>query len=189
MQVRLEQVRDRPFHWDETETIDAAEVGHPDVQALSPVHWRGEIRFADPGYLLTATYSYTQTLSCQRCLEPLEQPVEEEMTLLLVPGAQAPASPEHELAEEELGVVEVPEDGDVDLRPLLVEQIQLNVPMRPLCKADCAGLCPTCGKNLNDGPCGCEQKEIDPRWKALEAFRGSGEPSGTEDARERQKDH
>jgi len=171
MQVRLEQVRDRPFHWDETETVGADEIGHPDLVALSPVHWRGEIRFADPGYLLTADISYRQTLSCQRCLEPVEQPVEDQLTLLLVPGAQAPRSDEHVLEEEELGVVEVPEDEEVDLRPLLIEQIQLDVPMKPLCRPDCKGICPSCGRNLNDGPCGCEQQEIDPRWKALEALR------------------
>jgi len=171
MQVRLEQVRDTSFHWDETETVDAKEIGNPDVQALSPVRWRGEIRFADPGYLLTATYSYQQTLSCQRCLEPVVETVEQPLQLLLLPGAQAPASSEHALAEEELGVVEVPEDDEVDLRPLLVEQIQLNVPMKPVCRDDCAGLCPTCGANRNAGPCGCEKEEIDPRWKALQAFK------------------
>ena len=171
MQVRLEQVRDRPFHWDETETVDAKEIGNPDVLALSPVRWRGEIRFADPGYLLTATYGYQQTLSCQRCLEPLVETVEQPLQLLFLPGAQAPASSEHALAEEELGVVEVPEDDEVDLRPLLVEQIQLNVPIKPLCREACAGLCPTCGANRNAGPCGCENEEIDPRWKALQAFK------------------
>ena len=171
MQVRLEEVRDRPFHWDETETVSAAEIEHPDVQALSPVRWRGEISFADPGYLLTATYSYQQTLSCQRCLEPLVESVEQPMQLLLVPGAPASGDGEHALAEEELGVVEVPEDGEVDLRPLLIEQIQLNVPMKPLCQAGCQGLCPTCGANLNAGACGCETDAIDPRWKALEALR------------------
>jgi uncharacterized protein len=171
MLVRLEQVREAPFHWDETETVEAAEIGHPDVQALSPVRWRGEIRFADPGYLLTASYSYQQTLSCQRCLEPLVDEVEQPLQLLLMPGARPPDTSEHALAEEELGVVEVPEEGEVDLRPLLIEQIQLNVPMKPLCKAACAGLCPTCGANLNAGACGCDQKEIDPRWKALMAVR------------------
>ena len=172
MQVRLEEVRDRPFHWDETETVAAAEIEHPDVQALSPVRWRGEIRFADPGYLLTATYSYQQTLTCQRCLEPLVEPVEQPLQLLLLPGDQHPPSSEHALAEEELGVVEVPEDDEVDLRPLLIEQIQLNVPMKPLCRAACKGICPTCGANLNAGECDCEKDEIDPRWKALEALRG-----------------
>lgn len=171
MQVPLEQVRDRPFHWDETETVDAKEIGHPDVQALSPVRWRGEIRFADPGYLLTATYSYQQTLSCQRCLEPLVEAVEQPLQLLLLPGAQSPKDAEHGLAEEELGVVEVDEDDEVDLRPLLIEQIQLNVPMKPLCRPDCAGICPSCGASLNAGPCGCDKEEIDPRWTALQAFK------------------
>jgi uncharacterized protein len=67
--------------------------------------------------------------------------------------------------------VEVPEDDEVDLRPLLIEQIQLNVPMKPLCRPDCAGICPTCGANLNAGSCGCATEEVDPRWKALEALK------------------
>jgi uncharacterized protein len=171
MHVRLEQARDRPLRWDETEAVGVAELGNPDVLSIGPVRWRGEIRFVDPGYLLTATHSYQQTLSCQRCLEPLVQPVEEEVQLLLVPGATAPAGPEHALAREELGVVELPEDGEVDLRPLLIEQIQLDVPMKPLCRTDCAGLCPTCGANLNQGACGCQTEEIDPRWEALKALR------------------
>jgi DUF177 domain-containing protein len=171
MQVRLEQVRDSPFQWDEAETVDAKEIEHPDVQALSPVRWRGEIRFADPGYLLTATYSYQQTLSCQRCLEPLVEAVEQPLQLLLLPGAPASKGAEHMLAEEELGVVEVDEDDEVDLRPLLIEQIQLNVPMKPLCRPDCAGICPSCGASLNAGACGCDKEEIDPRWKALQALK------------------
>ena len=171
MQVRLEQVRERPFRWDETETVGAKEVGHPDLESLSPVHWRGEIQFADPGYLLTATYRYQQTLSCQRCLEPLVESVEQPMQLLLVPGAPAASSGEQALSEADLGVVEVAEDGDVDLRPLLLEQILLNVPMKPLCRAGCAGLCPICGANRNAGDCGCESKEIDPRWQALAALK------------------
>jgi len=170
MQVRLEQVRDNPFHWDETETVDAKEVGNPDVQALSPVRWRGEIQFADPGYLLTATYSYQQTLSCQRCLEPLVESVEQPMQLLLVPGTGAPGSGEHELSEAELGVVEVPEDGEVDLRPLLLEQILLNVPMKPLCRAGCKGICPQCGTNRNTAPCDCNPQWEDPRLAGLKTL-------------------
>jgi uncharacterized protein len=173
MQVRLDQVRDTPFRWDETESVTAEEIGHPDLQALGPVRWRGEIRFVDPGYLLTASYSYQQTLSCQRCLEPTVQQVEEEIGLLLLPGAPAApaAGSEHALGEEDLGVMEVEEDADFELRPLLLEQIQLNVPMKPLCRADCKGLCPRCGARLEEGPCGCAQDEIDPRWEALRALQ------------------
>jgi uncharacterized protein len=177
MQVRLEQVRDEPFRWDETEEVVAADIGHPDLKSLSPVRWRGEIRFVDPGYLLTATYSYQQTLSCQRCLEPLTEPVEQELSLLLLPGTPPHEPGEHELAEEELGVVEVDEEQEVELRPLLLEQILLNVPMKPLCRAACKGICPQCGKDLNQGDCNCDKAEIDPRWEALKAFQ------------ERKKDH
>lgn len=171
MQVRLEQVRETPLQWDETEGVEAAEVGHPDLQKLSPVRWRGEIRFVDPGYLLTATYSYQQTLTCQRCLEPLTEPVKQDMQLLLLPGSPSYEPGEHALAAEDLGVVEVDEDEDLDLRSLLIEQIQLNVPMKPLCRAACKGICPNCGKDLNQGDCDCEKVEIDPRWEALKAFQ------------------
>lgn len=172
MQVRLDQVRDTPFRWDETERVDSQEIEHPDLQALSPVRWRGEIRFVDPGYLLTASYDYQQTLSCQRCLEPVAQPVAEELQLLLLPGEQSSASgEEHALSEADLGVMEVDEDADFELRPLLLEQIQLNVPMKPLCSSDCPGLCPSCGASLREGACGCEKEVTDPRWEALRALQ------------------
>ena len=171
MLVRLEQVRDTPLQWDDTEGVEAADIEHPDLQALSPVRWRGEIRFVDPGYLLTATYSYQQTLTCQRCLAPVTEPVQQDMQLLLMPGAPPADAGEHGLEEEDLGVVEVDEDEELDLRPLLLEQIQLNVPMKPLCRAACKGLCPQCGADLNQGDCDCEKVEIDPRWKALEALQ------------------
>ena len=171
MQVRLDQVREAPLQWDDTEVVAAEEVEHPDLQALSPVRWRGEIRFVDPGYLLTANYSYQQTLTCQRCLEPLTEPVEQEMQLLLVPGAPAEEPGEHALDAEDLGVVEVDVEEDLDLRPLLIEQIQLNVPMKPLCRAACKGICPQCGKDLNQGDCDCEKVEIDPRWEALKVLQ------------------
>jgi uncharacterized protein len=177
MRVRLEQVREKPFRWDDTEAVEAAEIGHPDLQSVSPVRWRGEIRFVDPGFLLTASYQYQQTLSCQRCLEPLTEPVAQDLQLLFVPGPSAGHDGEHELSAEDLGVVEVEEDAEVDLRPLLLEQIQLNVPMKPLCRAACKGICPQCGKDLNQGDCDCEKVEIDPRWEALKAFQ------------ERKKDH
>ncbi len=59
----------------------------------------------------------------------------------------------------------------LDTEPLLYEQLQLNIPMRQLCREDCAGLCPTCGANRNAGECGCEVDDADPRWSALAALR------------------
>lgn len=62
----------------------------------------------------------------------------------------------------------VTEDGNLDLAPLIREEAIISVPQTALCRPDCAGLCPTCGANLNDGPCDCNQEPIDPRFAALQ---------------------
>jgi uncharacterized protein len=79
---------------------------------------------------------------------------------------------------------ESPRDGEsyqlrldtIDLAPLVREAIMLELPLAPVCSPDCQGLCPTCGADLNDGPCGCAPTSGDPRWAALDVLRGSGGP-------------
>lgn len=61
----------------------------------------------------------------------------------------------------------VQETGILDLAPLLREEAVLAVPMGVLCRPDCAGLCPECGQNLNEGSCNCERDDIDPRLAIL----------------------
>lgn len=59
------------------------------------------------------------------------------------------------------------EGTEIDLEEILVTSFVLDMETKLLCREDCKGLCPRCGKNLNLGPCGCG-KEIDPRWAVLE---------------------
>ena len=59
-------------------------------------------------------------------------------------------------------------------RPFTRDAVLLELPLAPLCRPDCAGLCPTCGADLNEGPCACPPAEGDPRWAALDALRSSG---------------
>ena len=70
--------------------------------------------------------------------------------------------------------------GDsIETAPLVAEQVQLNLPTRPLCREDCAGLCPRCGRNWNDGPCDCPPLAPDPRWAALVGWKQrNGRESG-----------
>ncbi len=185
MKIRLheiDQAGDEPFTWDEEESVPVSVLGREEIEAIGPVRWRGEVRRLDSGYLLRADLSYEQTLACQRCLGRVVEPVEQEIELFLVRSVRSVGSVRHEpgaedeereLGEEDLGMMEI--DGDeVDLRPLLVEQMQLEVPMRPLCREDCAGLCPACGADLNEiegGDCGCERETVDPRWAGLADLR------------------
>jgi len=61
----------------------------------------------------------------------------------------------------------VSDDGWLDLTPLLREQAWVALPMKPLCRPDCKGLCPQCGANLNLESCTCESVKIDPRLALL----------------------
>ncbi len=58
----------------------------------------------------------------------------------------------------------------VDLELVSREAILLDLPLAPLCREDCAGLCPTCGIDLNEGACDCAPSTADPRWSALDAL-------------------
>ena len=63
------------------------------------------------------------------------------------------------------------ENGQLDLAPMVREEVLLGVPDAPLCRDDCAGICPSCGADLNDGPCGCTTTVRDERWAVLDQLR------------------
>lgn len=171
MKVRLDQIGDEPFTWDIRQEVPPERLEREDVVALSPIHWQGRIRRLDMGFLLEAGLDYEQTLSCQRCLEPVTEPVSAEIDLMVQTAETGDAlAGELELDEEDFGVYSV--DGEeLDLDPLLIEQIQLAVPMRPVCREDCKGLCGSCGQNLNAGACDCDTGVTDPRWSGLAALK------------------
>ncbi|MCU1460995.1 MAG: hypothetical protein JWO37_1070 [Acidimicrobiales bacterium] len=64
---------------------------------------------------------------------------------------------------------------EVDLEPLVRESLLLALPLAPLCDDACRGLCPTCGADLNEGPCDCVPDDRDPRWAALDVLRSEQE--------------
>jgi uncharacterized protein len=171
MKIQLDPVREEPFSWHRTETVTPAALDRDNLVALGPVEWRGSVEFADPGFYLRARLAYEQTLTCDRCLAPFVQPVSSDIELLvLVEPSQQEEVGEHQLEEEELGMLVIEEEV-LDTAPLLLEQLQLNIPMKPLCRSDCAGLCPRCGADLNAGPCDCRTDEVDPRWAGLAEIR------------------
>jgi len=67
----------------------------------------------------------------------------------------------------------LPDDGNVDLEPLVQEYMLLEVPLNPLCKPDCKGLCPICGGNLNEEICDHDAEAVDPRLIALKKLLNS----------------
>jgi uncharacterized protein len=166
MQIWLDQVRDEPFNWDETQSVSKEALNRPELLDLGPVSWRGQVIYADPGYFLRARLSYEQTLSCNRCLKPIVEHAKSDVELMILVEPGPEAEGEHALHEQDLGILYL-QDELLETDPILIEQLQLNIPMKPLCREDCQGLCPVCGADRNAGACTCEESSPDPRWAAL----------------------
>jgi uncharacterized protein len=118
---------------------------------------------------VTGGFEATAQLACGRCLEPLTVHVAPEVDLELVP-APAGRQGEVELGRDDLEVDFY--QGDVlDVGGLLRSETDLALPMKPLCRAECRGLCPACGVNRNVSECRCQPRSADPRLAPLEALR------------------
>jgi len=107
------------------------------------------------GLMADGTISAAWKAECRRCLKPVDGRVDVEFREVF---ERHPKEGEtYQLGQEE-----------VDLEPLIREAVLLALPLTPLCGVDCAGICPTCGADLNEGPCGCAPAGRDPRWAALD---------------------
>jgi uncharacterized protein len=108
-------------------------------------------------------------LDCSRCLERFTVPVDAAFELRYQPATAIPAETDREVGEDDLDTAFY-RDGVVDLRELVREQLYLQLPMKPLCREACAGLCPVCGTNLNTHSCDCSHEWEDPRLAPLKAL-------------------
>jgi uncharacterized protein len=108
---------------------------------------------------------------CARCLEPVTQDVKRQFELLYRPVGTDAGKDEMSVtdAEAEIGYYE---GEGVLLEDVLREQVLLAAPLKVICRDDCRGLCPHCGKNLNQEKCSCAVPLEDPRWDALKEIRG-----------------
>jgi len=105
-------------------------------------------------------------LACSRCLNMFRYPValnieEEYIPTVDIDSGRPLPSP------EETGTFIIDEHHVIDLTEAIRQYTLLVIPMKPLCQEGCVGLCPSCGHNLNQGPCGCPLQVVDPRWSAL----------------------
>jgi uncharacterized protein len=132
---------------------------------------RGDVSLlrTDAGILVTATLTTPVRAECSRCLAPTtvvaQMSIEEEFyaTVDVVTGAPLP------LPDEPTAFL-IDAHHILDLCEAVRQQLILVEPMQPLCRPDCAGLCPVCGSDLNSGPCKCPPQQSDARWAALRAF-------------------
>ncbi len=108
----------------------------------------------------------TLAAECDRCLAAVTLPIDYEFDLYYLPvAAHADKAGETELLERDLDV-SFYQNERIELDELVLEQLELSLPIRILCQEECKGLCPQCGTNLNVESCNCAAP-IDPRWQVL----------------------
>jgi uncharacterized protein len=125
----------------------------PEVPAAADV----TLERVSEGIVVRGTITARWRASCSRCLAPLAGALSVHVDELFEP---------HPL-EGETYLLDV---DVVDLEPLVRDALALELPARPLCRADCAGLCPECGTDRNVSRCECATEELDPRWAALRSL-------------------
>jgi len=130
---------------------------HGTAPLARPVKVKGEIVVRADMLWLTAAASYHFEGVCDRCLAPVRFETETTAEHILVSS----------LNDEDSDELILVENDELELEPLAETDIYLNLPQKTLCKSDCRGLCQHCGKNLNDGLCGCQEKKGDPRFAVL----------------------
>jgi uncharacterized protein len=109
--------------------------------------------------------------ACARCLEPVILDVQRNFDLLYRPLGSDAGRAELSVTAAEAEVSYYEGEGLL-LEDVIREQVLLAVPLKAICREDCKGLCPHCGKNLNSGQCSCAEPVEDPRWNALKEIRG-----------------
>jgi DUF177 domain-containing protein len=131
------------------------------VPAGAPLELDLQLQSVTEGVLVTGTVTAAVVGECGRCLDP----VSEDLVVELCELFAYPNSATDQTTE--LDEVHRIDHDLVDAEPVVRDVVVLSLPWTPLCRADCAGLCPNCGQRLDELPAGHAHELIDPRWAAL----------------------
>jgi len=164
MRIQVSDIPDEGMEIEDEENIDSKTGGIASRAALklrvdkvgSEVRLKGEIRAG-------------LTLECSRCLKPFGDDLVVPVDLVFVPAEAVEDEEGHELASDEMNTGFY-RDGELDLGEISGEQVLLSMSMKPLCSESCKGICPICGKDLNEGSCKCAPQKGDDRMQGLKKF-------------------
>jgi uncharacterized protein len=162
-----------PQTFSRTFDVRAEELDHSEIDSVGPLSLevRAEKGDLPEEYIVSGTVSYVAGLRCSRCVDPFPFANLSSFHLRYRPRPEAAErEDELEITEEELDV-ESYDERSIPLRQLAVDQIELTLPMKPLCDESCLGLCPQCGSNLSREQCTCNTSMVDGRWDALRGIR------------------
>jgi len=133
---------------------------------LEPVTAEVFIRRVGEEILIKGKIKTLLSFVCSRCLSPYEFPIDSSCDLVYLPE-------ELDLMKEQLETEDMSGfyfRSQINLDDIILEQLNLTFPLKPLCSSDCQGICPICGKVIRDGQCRCATEDSDPRLERLKIF-------------------
>lgn len=139
-------------HFEGTVAIPVIKAGPDLYDFAEPLSWQVDITNTGDALLVTGTVEGEAKTACARCLDAFGFSVTGDVEGYYLLD-ETKAAPE-DMDDDEFEVL--PSDNIIDLEPLITAALLLEFPLIPLCDDECRGLCPQCGANLNEGPCGCE---------------------------------
>lgn len=153
MIIRVEDLEPEGLHVETPLTIGPLGTEADEVIAIEDAIFRGDVKRTSRGVDLRGRFTCSAQVPCARCLELFQVAVDR--TFLLRYAFATPTGRDVEIPEDDLDVDFLEADGELDLVDVAAEQIYLALPMKPVCRDACRGLCSHCGADLNREPCRC----------------------------------
>lgn len=147
-------------HFESTLPLEELASG-PDTYAFAgPIAWSVDVTNTGDAILVQGKSTADATTACARCLEDVAYRLEGDIDgYFLIGGEEVDVEEPEDMEGDEFDFL--PDNRKIDLAPLITSGLVLELPRVPLCSDDCKGLCPQCGKNLNEGPCDCAAEAPD----------------------------
>ena len=170
MQIELANLEGGKGEFSATYETRQLELEDERVRLATPLAVNGRIKRSGAEVIVSGNITGKLFINCDRCLKPLETPLNNQFELDYVSGSDYEALPDTELTEEQM-LISVFDGVAIDVDEIVKEQVLLAVPARILCSDDCKGICPNCGLDRNATDCDCETSTSDPRWDALKSLK------------------
>jgi uncharacterized protein len=169
--IEIEDLKQDPVEIHQVYGAGKIRLDRVDAVLSEPVSTDFVLRHKDRDLHIDGSIRASISYKCSRCLKECEQCLDPSFELLYLPQPKwLKVDDEIELKYDEMDISYY--DGvRFDVDQMVLEQIELSMPMRFICKEDCRGLCCICGADLNEKRCNCTVKDTDSRFSALLEFR------------------
>ncbi|SCL83314.1 YceD family protein [Sporanaerobacter sp. PP17-6a] len=149
------------IHVDKNLKLEPLYINERKILFTEPVKFTGNIFRVGENKILNGNLNYKFIETCARCLKEFVKEID-------IPVSGKLIESNKKMIPDGDGEEPIYYSGNsVDLTEFIISSIIVSLPMKSLCRSDCKGLCPKCGKNLNEGNCNCNRDDVDPRFAKL----------------------